>query len=142
MFKKGDFMENNFNNANEANNIRETLNFILTLQKNSCTPSECEGCTRPFLGPNGNTVCYNTRPVTLFSCCTGELWTMPYILNGETGTSTVFRVENVEGNCATFRILIPTTVDGTTTYSLSSSFFTIDLSCVLALQCLSDAYVI
>ena len=67
---------------------------------------------------------------------------MPYTLNGETGTSSVFRIENVEGDCATFRILIPTTVDGTTTYTLSNSFFTIDLSCVLALQCLADAYVI
>lgn len=127
---------------NQANNIRETLELILTLQKNTCCTDSCEGCTKPFLGPTFNTICYNTRPITLYSCCTGALWTMPYTLNGETGTSSVFRIENVEGDCATFRILIPTTVDGTTTYTLSNSFFTIDLSCVLALQCLADAYVI
>ena len=67
---------------------------------------------------------------------------MPYTLNGETGTSSVFRIENIEGDCATFRILIPSTTGDETTYTLSSSFFTIDLSCILAIQCLSDAYVI
>lgn len=125
-------------------NISDTLNFILTLQKNSCcSDGSCpEGCTRPFLGPTTDVICYNTRPVTLFTCCTGTNWTFPYELNGTTGTSTVFRVENVEGNCATFRVLIPNTVGETTTYTLSNSFFTIDLSCVLALQCLPDIYAI
>lgn len=127
---------------NSGTNIRETLNLILTLQKNTCCDSECEGCTRPFLGPTLTTTCYNTRPITLFSCCTGALWTMPYTLNGETGTSSVFRIENIEGDCATFRILIPSTVGDETTYALSSSYFTIDLSCIMAIQCLSDAYVI
>ena len=120
-------------------NIQETLNFILTLQKNSCFNGQEESCTRPFLGPNNSTR-YNTRPITLFTCCTGTNWTMPYELNGVTGTSTVFRIENVEGNCATFRVLVPTTTQGITTYSFSNSFFTIDLSCVLALQCLPDTY--
>ena len=123
-------------------NITETLNFILNLQKNACCNNNCpEGCTRPFLGPSNGT-CYNTRPVTLFTCCTGTNWTMPYELNGETETSTVFRVENVEGNCATFRVLIPNTTEEGTTYTLSNSCFTIDLSCVLALECLPDIYAI
>ena len=125
---------------NTGTNIRETLNLILTLQKNSGCIDECGGCTRPFLGPTGTNICYNTRPNTLFSCCTGALWTMPYTVNGETGTSSVFRIENIEGDCATFRILIPGEETGT--YTLSSSFFTIDLSCILAIQCLADAYVI
>lgn len=124
-------------------NLTDTLNFIVTLQKNACCNNgNCpEGCTRPFLGPSSET-CYNTRPITLFTCCTGTNWTMPYTLNGTTGTSTVFRVENVEGNCATFRVLIPTTVEEVTTYTLSNSYFTIDLSCVLSLQCLPDIYAV
>ena len=67
---------------------------------------------------------------------------MPYEVNGVAGTSTVFRIENVEGNCATFRVLIPNTVEEVTTYTLSNSFFTIDLSCVLAISCLPDIYAI
>lgn len=125
-------------------NISETLNFILTLQKNSCcSDGTCpEGCTRPFLGPSTDTICYNTRPITLFTCCTGTNWTFPYELNGTTGESTVFRIENVEGNCATFRVLIPNTVGDETTYTLSNSYFTIDLSCVLAIQCLPDTFAV
>lgn len=119
-------------------NIEETLKFILTLQKNICCQDE-ESCTRPFLGPS-NSICYNTRPITLFTCCTGTNWTMPYELNEITGTSTVFRIENVEGNCATFRVLVPTTTETGTTYAFSDSFFTIDLSCVLAIQCLADTF--
>ena len=122
-------------------NISETLNYIVTLQKNSCNSDNCQNsCTRPFLGPSDPTICYNTRPITLYMCCTGNLWEMPYELGETTGTSTVFRVENVEGNCATFRVLIPNTVSDVTTYTLSNSYFTIDLSCVLALQCLPDIY--
>ena len=118
-------------------NIPETLNYILTLQKNSGCNNACdESCTRPFLGPTSET-CFNTRPITLFTCCTGTNWTMPYELNGVAGTSTVFRIENVEGNCATFRVLIP---GENNTYTLSNSFFTIDLSCVLAMQCLRDTF--
>ena len=115
-------------------NIQETLNFILTLQKNACCDGQENGCTRPFLGPSIG-ICYNTRPITLFTCCTGTNWVMPYEENGITGTSTVFRIENVEDSCATFRVLIPEE-DGS--YRFSNSFFTIDLSCVLAIQCLSD----
>ena len=123
-------------------NITDTLDFIITLQKNSCNNDNCEeGCTRPFLGPT-DSICYNTRPITLFTCCTGTNWEMPYEVNGTSGTSTTFRIENVEGNCATFRILIPNTVDDVTTYTLSNSFFTIDLSCVLAIKCLPDIYAI
>ena len=124
--------------------ISDTLNLILTLQKNACcTDENCEaGCTRPFLGPSTNTICFNTRPITLYSCCLGTLWTMPYEINGTEGESSVFRIENIEGNCATFRVLIPNTTADETTYTLSNSYFTIDLSCVLAMQCLEDTYVI
>ena len=125
-------------------NISETLNFILTLQKNSCCNDRCcpDGCTRPFLGPVTTEVCFNTRPITLFTCCTGTNWTMPYTLpDGTEVFSTVFRVENVDDNCATFRVLIPTTIDGVTTYTYSNSYFTIDLDCVLAMQCLADTFV-
>lgn len=125
------------------NNIKGILNLILTLQKNICCNEEiCEGCTRPFLGPSSNCAVYNTRPITLYSCCTGNLWTMPFSLNGTTGTSSVFRIENVEGNCATFRILTtPTEQTDDVTYIYTDSYFTIDLSCILAIQCLPDTFV-
>lgn len=126
----------------ENQNINEILNFILTLQKNACCNSNCDNsCTRPFLGQD-NIICFNTRPISLFSCCGSSSWTIPYELNDVEGESNVFRIENIDGNCATFRVLIPNNTEEGTTYTLSNSYFTIDLSCVLALQCLADTYVI
>ena len=125
-------------------NISEALNFILTLQKNSCCDNDncMEGCTSPFLGPVTTVVCYNTRPITLYSCNNGELWSMPYEVNDVVGTSTVFRIENVEGNCATFRVLAenPDTTS-LNPYVATNSFFTMDCSCICAIRCLSDTYV-
>lgn len=122
-----------------CDNIKDILSFIVDLQRNSLCPSNnCEGCTRPFLGP-GNLISFNTRPIQ-FICCQGTtLWTMPYTLNGTTGTSTTFRVENVEGNCATFRILAPSEAGATCPYVLTNSYFTMDTDCILSLQCLNDA---
>ena len=120
-------------------NIKDILSFIVTLQRNSSCPStDCEGCTRPFLGPN-SLISFNTRPIQFICCQSDTLWTMPYTLNGTTGTSTTFRVENVECNCATFRILAPAEEGSTCPYVLTNSYFTLDTDCILALQCLSDA---
>ena len=80
------------------NNCKETciskiLEFILELQKNTeCQNLDNTGCDKPCLGPNVNGFIYNTRPITLYCCSTGTLWSMPYTLNGETGTSTVFKI--------------------------------------------------
>lgn len=119
-------------------NIKDILSFIVTLQRNStCSFNDCEGCSKPFLGPN-NLVSFNTRPIQ-FICCRGtSLWSMPYTLNGTEGTSTTFRIENVECNCATFRILAPSEEGSTCPYILTNSYFTIDTDCILALQCLDD----
>jgi len=124
--------------------IANILKVIVTLQNRS-EKLDCfsEGCDRPFLGPVLTTVCFNTRPINLYRCSDGELWEFPYTLNGTTGTSSVFRVENVEGCCATLRVLAPnpdTTID-TTPYVGTDSFATINLNCVGALRCLADTFI-
>lgn len=120
-------------------NIKDILSFIVTLQRNSLCPDfDCEGCTRPFLGPS-SLISFNTRPVQFVCCQSEELWEVPYILNGTNGSSTTFRVENVECNCATFRVLAPAEEGSTCPYVLTNSYFTLDIDCILALQCLNDA---
>ena len=56
--------------------------------------------------------------------------------------SSVFRVEKVDGCCATLRVLA---VNPDTTseypYVATNSFFTMNLNCVCSLRCLSDTYV-
>ena len=56
--------------------------------------------------------------------------------------SSVFRVEKVENNCATFRVL-QDNPDTTSLYPYvaTNSFFTMNLSCLCCLRCLSDTYV-
>jgi len=57
-------------------------------------------------------------------------------------TSCVFRIEKLDGNCATFRVLVPNT-DTTSpcAYEGTDSFFTIDCSCICAIKCLNDTCV-
>lgn len=135
--------ENNQRHEDECC-IGEVLSLIVKLQ--DCSEN-CElingGCDKPFLGPTPSLVCFNTRPVQLFRCLDGEAWTLPYTFNGTTGTSDIFRIEGVDGCCATGRILIPNpdTTIPTSPYVATDSFFTINLNCVGALRCLTDVVV-
>ena len=119
---------------NNGNCISELLEKILLLQK--INNNRQEGCTKPFLGEN-ELLSANTRPINLYCCCTGAIWTMPYNYNGQTGNSSIFRIESIHDNCATFRILISTD-DG---YTATDNFFTIDLKYVSCIKCLQDALV-
>lgn len=100
-------------------------------------------CDRPFLGSissNGSFV-FNTRPITLYNS-NNTLITMPYTLNGNNGTSSVFRVEKVNGCCATCRVLAPNPdTTSTNPYVSTNNFFTINLNCVGSLRCLDDTYI-
>lgn len=132
------------NTEREGCCISDILEVIVKLQNRS-DKIDClsDGCDRPYLGPTPPSTCYNTRPINLYRCSDGELWTFPYTLNGTTGTSTVFRCEQVDGCCATLRILAPnpdtTAVD--TPYVSSESYVTVNLSCCGALTCLPDTYI-
>ncbi|MEG1495100.1 MAG: CotY/CotZ family spore coat protein [Bacilli bacterium] len=121
------------------------LEVILKLQRRGHKIDEkLEGCDKPFLGPCPNVTCYNTRPVTFFRCCDGGQWTMPYNLGDTTGTSGVFRVENLDGCCCGCRILAanPDVDDNPALpYVATDCFFTINLECIGALKCLPDTYI-
>ena len=54
------------------------------------------------------------------------------------------RVEKVDGECATFRVLAANTdpnTSATMPYVATNSFFTMNLDCVCALKCLNDTTV-
>lgn len=130
------------NNNTSCNCISDILAIILKLQDCDQCCDVNGGCDRPFLGPTPSLVCFNTRPINLYRCGDGELWTLPFTFNGTTGTSNVFRIENLEGCCATFRILT-TNPDATdvSPYVATDSFFTINLNCVAVISCLPDVVV-
>ncbi len=145
------------NNENDTNCIGEILKVILVLQQNACPDSCLDSCDRPMLGGGPNCLVCNTRPVMLYTCCgNGVPWSMPVEKDNTNvcsntqvsaccqDCSTVFRVEKLDGNCATFRVLAPNPQESccnTIPYIATNSFFTMNLSCVCAIKCLSDTFV-
>lgn len=130
--------------------IAEILNVILVLQQNACPENCLDSCDRPMLGGGPNCLICNTRPIMLYTCCgNGVPWSMPTTKDstatcpGECAPcSNIFRVEKVDGNCATCRVL----ADNPDTTSLNpfiatNSFFTISLDCVCVIRCLTDTFV-
>lgn len=131
--------ENNTNTCCIAN----TLCIIAELQNNAekfdCGSNTCD---RRFLGNIANSsFCFNTRPVSFYTC-NGTLVTLPFTRDDTTGESSVFRVEKVDGCCATCRILAS---NPDTTSDLpfvdTNNFFTINTDCICILRCLDDTFV-
>ena len=133
------------NNSDDCKCISEILTIINILQQNAeCGDSCLDTCDRGFLGCCATSVSCNTRPVMLYTCgCNSVAWSMPISKDpAETTTSNIFRVEKVDGCCATFRVLIPNTdANEPYPYEATNSFFTINLNCVCALRCLQDTHV-
>lgn len=127
--------------------LGKILKLIDSLQKNSkCQDLIDNSCSKPFLGSPARIECFNTRPVTFYGC-NNNLIEVDYstIINGETltGTSSIFRVENVEGCCVLVSILIPNPdiEDTNRPYILINQTATINLDCVCAIKCLDDTIV-
>ena len=123
------------------NNILEVINVLqCQAEKIDDIPNTCD---RPFLGfsNNANTFVYNTRPITLYTS-NNTLFEAPYTLNGKTGTSSVFRVEKVDCETATLRVLAPNPDTGSTfPYIKTDSFIIVNCNCICAIQCLSDTFI-
>ena len=133
---------------NEKNSccFSKILRLIEGLQKKS---SFCENidntCMKPFLGTNINPLLLNTRPVTFYGC-DGNLITINYTMinNGVTveGTSSVFRVEEVNDDSVIVSLLIDNpTPSETEPYITTNNTAIINLNCVCALKCLNDTIV-
>ena len=117
--------------------LNELLEKIVLLQRKENKEQRLATCDRPFLGEEIRLVEANTRPITLFSCCSSRPWVMPYQINEVALESNIFRCEAVDGNCATFRVL----AREDDTLIATESFFTINLNCVSVIQCLEDTFV-
>lgn len=118
--------------------LGELLKKILLLQKQDFDNESYSGCDKPFLGPVCTSVCYNTRPLMLYNCCTGNPWTFTYTLNGVNSESNVFRIEALDECCCTCRILY---LNNEGNYAGTNEFFTLDLNCCGAVKCLNDTYI-
>ena len=128
----------NYNNC-----LAKILNVINILQNNA-EKIDCQdnSCTKPFLGPNTNILCFNTRPINLYRC-DNSLVTLNYTNDGNEEASTnVFRIENVSNNSVGVLLLEETTdEEGNTEYLSTNTYATINLGCVCAIRCLNDVIV-
>lgn len=132
-------MCNNSNSNSSCNCIAEILKVINILQSEVCPGDSClETCTRAYFGPNSS-VDFNTRPVTLYTCDGTNIAIPISNVPNEATTSNIFRVEKVDGCCATLRVLIYNT--DTNTYTSTNSFFTINTNCCSCIKCLADTFV-
>ena len=132
------------NNNGDCSCVAEILKVICVLQQNAeCSDSCLDTCDRGFLGQNSS-LCYNTRPIVLYTCGNGGTpLAMPISKDPAVSTtSTVFRLEKLDGCCATYRVLAPNTDESSVfPYEATNSFFTINLGCCCILRCLDDTYV-
>ena len=135
-------------NNTDGKCIAEILTVICILQQNAnCCGDNClDTCDRGFLGCNVTSLSCNTRPVMIYTCSGGNTaLAMPISKDpSETTTSNVFRIEKIDENCATFRVLAPNTDEAEATtipYVATNSFFTINLNCVCIIRCLKDTIV-
>lgn len=140
-----------------TNSIADILKVILILQQNACPETCLDSCDRPMLGGGPNCLICNTRPVMLYMCSgngcplsmpvskdSTAVCANPQLNSCSNECSNVFRVEKLEGNAATFRVLAPNIEDGccnTKPYIGTNSFFTMDLGCCCCIRCLNDTYV-
>lgn len=132
------------------NSISDILSIISVLQQNACIDSSLDSCDRPMLGGGPACLVCNTRPVMIYSKGNGSVpWSMPITKDatntciGEgTDCSPVFRVEKVDGDCCTFRVLAPNP-DETSLYPYvnTNSIFTMNIDCICCIRCLTDTYV-
>ena len=139
------------NNNDNCKCIADILNTINILQNNAECGDNClDTCDRGFLGSPTNSIMFNTRPIMLYTCSgNGIPWSMPTtkenVVCGDDGVtcSNVFRIEKIDGCCATFRVLTenPDTTQPLIPYVATNSFFTMNLNCCCALRCLNDTYI-
>ena len=128
---------------NNSNCIQEILQVINVLQNNACPDSCLLSCDRPALGGGPNCIICNTRPIMIYACgSNGVAWSMPTSRTETDDTSNVFRVEKIDGCCATFRVL--TTNPDTTSvypYVATDSIFTMNINFLCSIRCLNDTYI-
>jgi hypothetical protein len=134
--------------------LRDILKVILLLQEKACERLDVlNTCDKPFLGPCTKPIKCNTRPVMLFTKC-GTPWEIPF--DGQSRTSTVFRLEKLDDCIATFRVLKPVCPQANTIsdsldisnvtrkqkkFVATDAFFTINIDCICAIKCLKDTFV-
>lgn len=118
--------------------ITNLLKYINLLQINSVnTKTNITGCNKPYLGPSNNSICYNTRPINIYTK-NGTMLESTYTFNNNTFISNVYRIQKINNNCITLLIL---GITNDNQYFNTNSYITINTNCICAVKCLDDTIV-
>ena len=143
---------NNSNTNRSANCVADTVRFINRLQQ-AVVPTEigCSRCNTPILGETSKA---NTRPFILY-LPNGEPFRLAVLTDNPSEPIPVFRVEDVNGNCATLRALATrrsscnensSSFDEFNSMRFETEFVptrtcvTVNLNDFIAIQCLDDVF--
>ena len=126
--------------------LEDVLKVIDVLQKNADCDDVDASCKRPFLGTLPNAVYFNTRPITLYTPNATLIETdYEVVIDGitTTGTSSIYRVEDVKDCCVTCNVLAPNpdTTNELIPYIRTNTYITFNLNCIGAVRCLQDVIV-
>lgn len=118
--------------------IKNLFKLIDLLQQNSLNKCCLEdGCSKPYLGPTINNVCYNTRVITLYTK-NGTLYTTTYLDdNNNLQTSSFFRIEKIHDDCVTLLVLRKENES----YFSTNQYVTVSFKCICAVKCILDVVV-
>ena len=143
----------NLNANRSANCVSDIVRFINRLQQ-AVVPTEigCSRCNTPILGETSKA---NTRPFILY-LPNGEAFKLAVLTDNPSEPIPVFRVEEVNGNCATLRALATRRLSCNTNSASFDEFngvgfetellptrtcVTVNLNDFIAIQCLDDVFV-
>lgn len=142
---------NNSNSNRSANCVADTVRFINRLQQ-AVVPTEigCSRCNTPILGETSKA---NTRPFILY-LPNGEPFRLATLTDSSNEPIPVFRVEDVNGNCATLRALTTRrrgcmndqngfnefNLEEETEFVPTRTCVTVNLNDFIAIQCLNDVF--
>ena len=129
-----------------TNCVADTVKFINRLQQ-AVVPTEigCSRCNTPILGETSKA---NTRPFILY-LPNGRAFQLATFTDSSMPTIPVFRVESINGNCATLRALAPAGAvnfgdngmcDCDQQFVPTRTCVNVDLDSFIAIQCLDDVF--
>lgn len=122
-------LNTNISNSNSSNALNtndcmyDTISRIDQMQKAASVQTLCEGCEGSLVS-----AFYNTKPISIY-LCSGVLFQA--VVPDTGATTTLFRIENVKGDCVTLRLLVEANdVTTCTIYTIQ-----LKINCICGLQC-------
>jgi len=112
------------------------LKVIALLQDNSTDKQYLNG--KPFLSPNFNYHCYNTRVIQLYTTA-GRLFTSYLDIDNRISLIQHYRVMHIDDTCCVLQLLQYDSLNDT--YLSTKQYITIHVDAIGAIRCIKDIFI-